>query len=864
MKTNFKWMLVAILTVCGAISVYADDGYTKTRLSNPTLGEGELDGFVAGGAHGNDYTECMAECNGKIYFATASNLGRGYVNVFSPKTDLWEIFNDALWGVYPRSTEKSVAKIYAYDPQNGNFDLVYTAENAVSFHSAVAYKDNVYFGAYTADPTATKPYILKVDTKNNNAYEKVFQTSYGVAMRACCEYDGRLFFAGTDEHVTAVAPEAVKVPKIAVIRKSTTDDTSWTIVANYKAFGDVVKDELFSVWADSPIWSMVEFDGYLYVTLPSSKGFVIFRGHPAVSGETAIEGCNGWYWEEVAGATNGKNNPGLSAVDGGEDGAIGSLCGSLFVFNGKLYAYNFDRSMLGEFSAFFGGFKALTQDTSAKAIDYLNFLYKLVKSQQTVWALNATTGKFEVQENFTQNMIGGLNGRVTEFDGKLFVASMDPGHLYILASQLASDGIFELSPSEIIAKLKSLAETLKILNKSSRKSAQDQQLIDLLTKLQQYLLTFLKCDIVNAANITDILSSTDLASLNELYKQLLSSNVTVSWDYKNLFDLIIKLIQGKLTGNNVDVPDTTLPDLSTLVDYQKLLEDIVKLIQDRLSGGTGTVPEVPGITELLNLILEKLNGTTTTQPDLSDLTALVELLLERLGGNTGSTGNYASLIDLINKLLGNVSNTTTENPDVQAIIDLIKKYLENAGTSQTPDYTALLDLLQSIVSNYTGDTGNILRDLILGALAGNLLDNVKALLQSFNTGALSDYAYIYNRLKAEKMGFDLMYTADGETFEFYTRDGFGDKYNYGCPAFAASKDGKILYVGTSNPFYGGQLWQIEKEATPGFRGADNADAIESIAAETAQTGIYTLDGRRVSGKAQKGIYIYNGKKVAIK
>ena len=84
MKRNFKWMLVAILTVCGAISVYAEDGYTLTRLSNSELGEGQLDGFIAGGVNGNDYTQCMAECNGIVYIATTNNLGRGWVNVFSP------------------------------------------------------------------------------------------------------------------------------------------------------------------------------------------------------------------------------------------------------------------------------------------------------------------------------------------------------------------------------------------------------------------------------------------------------------------------------------------------------------------------------------------------------------------------------------------------------------------------------------------------------------------------------------------------------------------------------------------------------------------------------------------------------------
>ena len=143
------------------------------------------------------------------------------------------------------------------------------------------------------------------------------------------------------------------------------------------------------------------------------------------------------------------------------------------------------------------------------------------------------------------------------------------------------------------------------------------------------------------------------------------------------------------------------------------------------------------------------------------------------------------------------------------------------------------------------------------------MDNVQGFINNLSTSGLSDYVYLFERLRANKMGFDLMRTADGQTFEFLSRDGFGDKYNYGCPAFAATEDG--LYIGTSNPFYGGQLWLLANESA-GWRGAEaeDADAIQNIAGAATQAGYYTLDGRLVSGKLQKGIYIHNGKKIAVK
>lgn len=858
MKRNFKWMLVAILTICGAINVYAEN--VPVRISNPEFGSGVLDGFITGGVHDNDYTTCMAARGEEVYIATARNLGRGWVNIFTPKCDFWGIFGDVVQGIYPRDDSNDGGKIIAYNSKDGSFKVIYPndeigSKTTVSFRSAITFGNDVYFGAFSADP-AVSPYILKLD--KDGKFTKVFETRDCHALRASCEYDGHLFFAGADEREEVTG----NVAKLAVLRMNVADGkTEWNRVADYKDFGDVAYDEIFNVWADAPIWSLASHNGYLYATLPSSEGFVVFRGHQAVTGEEPNR--YGWYWEEVAGKKNGKNNPGLSDVTGGEPGTLTLLSGSVYEFNGKLYAYNFDHSIFGELSVFMGGLKSQTEQPSSTALDYLNFLYKIMNNPQKVWCLNDATGKFELQDNFTQNMLGTLTGRVGEYDGQLYVSTIDPGHIYILLSQIAAGGFLEMTPSEIISKLTSLSQTLNLLKKSKQLKAEDQTLIDKLELLQTLLSQFLVCDIVNASSIYDILSQADLLNLNNLINSLTSDpSVTISWDYQNLLDLIVQLIKDKLLGNTITIPDNTIPDLTNLVDYKTLLEDIVKLIQDRLSGGSGVVPDIPGITDLLNLLLERLNGTTTTTPDYTDLTALLELLLQRLG-NASSTPDYTSLLELIQQLLGNVGN----NPDFKTLLELIQAALTgNTGTGSTPDWTALLDFIQAALNGNTGTSGNILRDLILGGLLGNLLDNIQGLINGFNTGALSDYAYLYNRMRANKMGCDIMRTADGETFEFVTRDGLGDKYNYGCCAFAASDDG--LYIGTSNSFYGGQLWLLPKTSTPGSwvgPETDNADAIQNIAGAAIQSGYYTLDGRRVNGKpAQKGIYIYNGKKISIK
>lgn len=55
-------------------------------------------------------------------------------------------------------------------------------------------------------------------------------------------------------------------------------------------------------------------------------------------------------------------------------------------------------------------------------------------------------------------------------------------------------------------------------------------------------------------------------------------------------------------------------------------------------------------------------------------------------------------------------------------------------------------------------------------------------------------------------GFDFFVSNDGLNFSRITRNGFNDKFNYGLRTFISSNDG--LYIGTANPFFGGQLWKL--------------------------------------------------------
>ena len=80
--------------------------------------------------------------------------------------------------------------------------------------------------------------------------------------------------------------------------------------------------------------------------------------------------------------------------------------------------------------------------------------------------------------------------------------------------------------------------------------------------------------------------------------------------------------------------------------------------------------------------------------------------------------------------------------------------------------------------------------------------------------AFEMYKEISAVVSSDDQGFDIFKTADGENWEVVTRDGFGDKYNYGALRFLTTEEG--MYITTGNPFFGGQLYLLSNDkAQPG-------------------------------------------------
>lgn len=739
MKKKLLLLAMAVMAMTGMSAQDSDLGYTVQKISNPLAGERQVDGLIAGGDRENSYTWRLAMRGDEIYIATTRNIASALVNMYGSQFAAAGISLDTFWamidavtnGDIPRNDANEGANIICYNRQTGEFKVVYTAERTVYFRMAVTFGDDVYFGSYSADPTVAQ-YILKLDPQGN--FTKVFETMGSISLRANCEYNGHLFFAGADDREVVEDPSRIPT-RMAVLKKSNNDDTVWDRVADYRDFGNVAYDPIMSSWAGAPIWELATHAGYIYATAPSTHGFVIFRGHPAQGDEVANE--YGWYWEEVAGLNNGINNPGLSDVEGGEPGTMRSLIGSVFEFNGELYAYNFDHSFGGEAQAFAGLLQQLA-GVDTKPSQYLYYMYNSLQSPQRVWKLDDASGKFVECENFTQMVAGTTNEyvwRMGEYDGQLYVATMDAGIFYNYMTQLTNGSLLTMTPEEMQSKIDYITRLIEIFA-NAKASELAQRLIDRLNELKQMLEQFAQDSTVNP---------------------------------------------------------------ESLAAYEELINDIIAMLE------------------------AYLNGQSQNDADAFATAALT----------TGIDKNTAPA------QIVNASAKATDMPE-DYVENLCNKAKASAKVSYDAAHKALAD------------------DIV--ALLKAALESIKQMSQELydriDGEGIEMYLYINDMVMNDDWGFDLYRTSDGVDFEVITTNGFNDKYNYGCPAFLATDEG--MYIGTCNPFYGGQLYLLTNSK---YTGVDNIAVKDS---DEHSNIYYTLSGMRLVGKpTAPGIYVNDGHKVVI-
>jgi len=160
--------------------------------------------------------------------------------------------------------------------------------------------------------------------------------------------------------------------------------------------------------------------------------------------------------------------------------------------------------------------------------------------------------------------------------------------------------------------------------------------------------------------------------------------------------------------------------------------------------------------------------------------------------------------------------------------------------------------------------GESLADKIILELLTKAKEEIQKLADNIDVEGAEKYLYINHLVRNNEWGFDLFRTSDGENFEVITRNGFNDKYNYGCPSFLATDEG--MYIGTCNPFYGGQLYLLtnNKDDDTAHIEIVGIEEVKNGQTDDAKNNWFDLQGRRVNGTpVRSGIYLRHGKKVVV-
>ncbi len=466
-KLKIILSVIVILTMLVVnLNVYVSNAYTVStstkelnveKISNPNAGEGEADGLVDGGDRETSYSWAMAARGQYLYIGTNRNVIGNVANGFVTAMTAAGITEDVAWGLInsmtnneiPRPTTQDGGEIFKCDMVTGEIEKIYTAEAGVAFRMATEFEGNLYFASYSSTAGADN-YIYKID--ENDDMTIAFTSSNGTSLRASCVYDDSLLFGGVDARIE-LAEGDENCQKLAILKKDANDDTKWDRIADYKDFKDYATDTAVFNSVASPIWDMCTYNGYVYATIPNTVGVVMFRGHPAEGDEPANE--YGWYWEEVIGKNNGINNIGLAdspdGYAGADEAGLLSTSGTPIAFNGKLYLFDFDNTIMAEVAALTGLVSELAQQ-DVKPSDYLKTMYTTLQHPQRLWCYDEETGKFNEVEGYSQYMQDNCIEyiwRADVYHDELFITTMDSAVIYNYITNLKGTYFVDLTEEEI-------------------------------------------------------------------------------------------------------------------------------------------------------------------------------------------------------------------------------------------------------------------------------------------------------------------------------------------------------------------------------------------------------------------------------
>lgn len=457
-------------------NIIYSNGYKIEKITNPTKGEGDVDGIIQGGDRNNCYAWAMTERDGFLYIGTNRNILGGMIAQFAQAMtqagltydQVWDIVNVITNGEVPAfSAQESRPMIIRVNPATSETKVIYEAPLGTdsAYRMVVKHHNELYFGSMSSS-SGTR--IVKVD-ENDNA-EIVYSGGGNSSFRAGTVYNDKLYFGGLDNRIPDET--AGKYNKIAILEKNPKDDSDWQRVADFNDFIDYADDTLYQ-GEGGTVWDLIPYQGDMYVFLATSNGFVLFKGHEASAGENANQ--YGWTWQEVIGK-NSQYHMGMAPTAEGyntEDGATPGLIASAatpVVFQDKLYFGTFDYALRAELVAVQGLLQMIAGGENAPALkDFLKPMYDSLNAPQKMYCMDQN-GKITAVDQINQAFEGTTNEyfwRYGVYNDQLFVSSFDASSLYKYVTKLTNGDLLRMDKAEFMQQINYIVKLLQSLTGSS-------------------------------------------------------------------------------------------------------------------------------------------------------------------------------------------------------------------------------------------------------------------------------------------------------------------------------------------------------------------------------------------------------------
>ena len=653
------------------------------KLSNPTKGEKEADGFNSAVDRRNGYAWAMAESKNYIYIGSNRNIIFSLIksifilgNFAETITDL--IFEDDV----STETVDNSAEIFRYNKLTKKIEQVYKSELTLEggfyesgYISAVSFKpynednESIYIGAfgnnYTRILKFKENYVIDVDKP-----EVVFIDNTGKSSVGAMEvHEAKLYFG------LMITDTDLRIMESAAPSKNT-----WNIVADLNDFNNIPNVDIGS-GRSGGIFDLISYNGYLYAIIGSGNkpinesGFLIFKGKYI---GLMAKGSNryGWKWDMIVGP-NGKYEAGM--------GINSYAIATPFKYkasDGKEYVY------VGTFSNVIQSLQKLISFDFSYL--YENFvkptqLYRFDENDNWEMVIGTPSKNEPLQiriGNYKAGFVPDNSGinyssnhyiwRMAEYNGKLFLGTFDSSSLYDY-----------LIPKNIPDYIDSFEGILIIL--------------------------------LNFLSLINVIKSEDIKTILQLFN-----------DYEYFDDKYI---------NNYDALSLSYTSLHfNEIKPSDYIDKVMKNIDLNYN---------LNILNSLNALAKKIPTSISSDND-KYLEAIYLYLSSQLGKST----------------IENIKNTIYKLSNNKKQLKLLLFKIKDLVTSQ--EFLTQLYYMKSI------------RKMIDTSIKGA----------------------------------DLYVSEDGIHFKKININGFNDKYNYGLRTFVSSTDG--LYIGTANPFYGGQLWKLNE------------------------------------------------------